>query len=852
MKWFRRWFGRGRVEAEMREEMAFHRERRTRDLIARGMGTEEAARAAVLEFGSAETHREECRAALGYRPWDELRADVRFAARGLRKSPGFAVAAVTILALAIGANGAFFTLYANYVLRPLPIRGAERHFTADTVDRRGRSAGGFTATEVDVLRQSAAREVEGLYTSSTLQVLVLSPMQRHSLVTLASGNYFSLLGGQAVRGRALAAGDEREPVAVLSHSGRQRFFPGPAEPLGQKLRVQSTVFTVVGVIGPEFTGTEAAVPDFWVGAGMYRALRGEATEDDPRGSISGLLAPGVTLTQAQAALSTVASRFPRPGAEAIAKVELSAQPSFFPEGPELNAAAVLLFAAFLMVLLIACANLANLSLARAAARTHEIATRLSLGASRGRIVRQLLTESTLTATLGAAVGLALAWLTIQAAYDYGVGLSGVAGVVMLPVIVDWRVLLYTTLLGLAAGLAFGLLPAVEVTAPSLMASTKRGPSSFAGRVRPRRLRNWLIGGQVAASLVLLILGGILIRNIQRLDATDPGYSLDQVLDLRLKSATPAMIARLEQQPGVRSVSAVARVPLYGRLEREPVTVEGRTIPMYRNQVDHRYFETLALAVEGRGFTPAETAAQAPVAVISRATARQLWPGQSPLGRTFAMGEEPRSHYQVIGVVPDVVSGFLFEGQDSSAIYLPASAGTPVADSTIVRIDGRAASLVPTLRTLCLDNATGCEPASLREVGAMQRFPFQVAAAVAGVLGGLALLLTAVGLYSVSSYSVVQRRREIGVYLALGASPAQVMRRILSEAAWCVLGGASVGLPICLVLSKLAASSMLQIRTFDPGAYLGVPLLLALIALLACAVPARRAARLDPMLSLREE
>ncbi len=426
----------------MREEMEFHREARTKDLVARGMAPEAAARTARLEFGGAEAHREECRDVLGYRPWDELRADVRFAARGLRKSPGFAVAAVTILALAIGANGAFFTLYANYVLRPLPIRGAERHFAANTLDSRGRNAGGFTAAEVDVLRESSAREVEGLYTSSTLQVLVLAPMQRQSLVTIASGNYFSLLGGHTSRGRALTVADEREPVAVLSHSGRQRFFPGSSDPLGQRIRVQSTVFTVVGVIAPEFTGTEAVVPDFWVGAGMYRALRGEVAgegaKDEPRGGLSGLLAPGVSLAQAQAALSATASRFPRPGAEAIAKVELSAQPSFFPEGPELNAAAVLVFAAFLMVLLIACANLANLYLARAAARTHEIAMRLSLGASRGRIVRQLLTESTLTAVLGAAVGLAGAWFTIQAAYDYAVGLSGVAGLVMLPVSVDWR------------------------------------------------------------------------------------------------------------------------------------------------------------------------------------------------------------------------------------------------------------------------------------------------------------------------------------------------------------------------------------------------------------------------------
>jgi len=265
-------------------------------------------------------------------------------------------------------------------------------------------------------------------------------------------------------------------------------------------------------------------------------------------------------------------------------------------------------------------------------------------------------------------------------------------------------------------------------------------------------------------------------------------------------------------------------------------------------------------VEGRGFSAAETSARARVAVISQATARKLWATGSPLGRTFAIdpagaeGAQDAGVYEVIGVVPDVVSGWLFEGKDSSAIYLPAAAGQAGMGSAMVRIAGNPAKTVAAIREFCagVANAAGCEPASLQQVSAMQRFPFQIAAGVAGALGGLALLLTAIGLYSVASYSVVQRRREIGVLLALGASPSQVIGRILSEAWRCVALGVAAGLPVCLVLSKLAASSVFQIRTFDAGAYLSVPVLLIVITTLACAGPAQRAARMDPMVSLREE
>ena len=469
--WIRRLWSRRQVEAGMREEMEFHRDALIGDLVARGMDQEEAARKARLEFGSAEAYREECRKELGYRPWDELHADLRFAIRNIRKNPGFSAATVTILALAIGVNGSFFALYSSYALKPLPIRGAERHLSVTGLNADGRATSGWTGPEVEALSRSAGGNLEGLYTSDTFQVLALAPVQRQTMVTSVSGNYFRLLGGTALLGRTLSEAEEYEPVAVLSTYGAARFFPGRANPIGEKVRLRTSVLTVVGVMPPEFTGTVPVVPDVWVGIGTEDALRGRTSREDNRRDVFGLLTPGVSVERAQAAMKAVASYFPRPREQAVARVELRLHGSTLPNEDGIRVAAALVFAAFWMVLLIACANLANLHLARAASRTHEIATRLSLGASRWRIVRQLLTESTFTALIGAAAGCVFAIVAVQMAYDYAISLPGIAGITMLPASPDWRIVLYSAVLGLAAGLAFGLLPAIEVTSPSLTSST---------------------------------------------------------------------------------------------------------------------------------------------------------------------------------------------------------------------------------------------------------------------------------------------------------------------------------------------------------------------------------------------
>lgn len=852
--WIHRVARRRKLEAEMREEMAFHIEERAADLRSRGMSEAEAARQARMEFGNAGGYEEECRSALGYRMLDELRADARYALRGVRKSPGFTIAAVSILGLAIGANSVFFTLYNNFILKPMPIRGAERHFDIEGRNAQSRGTGWWLPAEVAALREGTREQIEGLYTAGMFQVLMVAPEQRQVLVMTVSGNYFSLLGAGTILGRVFGEEEEREPLAVLSETGWRKLTGSDPRVVGRTLRVRSTVFTVIGVAQPEFTGTEAAAPDFWVPRGMQRRLRVQepgAAEEEMGDSVFGLLKPGVGFEEAEAALTGVASRLERPEDRRVARVEVTARPSYLRNNAELKAASALVFAAFLMVLLIACANLANLYLSRAGARTHEIGVRLSLGASRSRIVRQLLTESTLTALMGAAAGLGLAAVGIGKVQEYVFSSMAGMGIAIMPVTLDWRVFVYAAGLGGLAGVAFGLLPAIESTHPSLASATKKDHSLFAGRVRPRRMRDALIGGQVAASLVLLVLSGVLIRNLQRLEAVEAGFDLERVLDLKVQWPAQGLLNKLAQVEGVASVSGVSRVPLYGRLDRRAAMVNGVTEAVGTNVVDERYFETLELKVtEGRGFTRAEAEAGARVAVVSAATARRLWPGAgSAVGRRIEFVEE--GPYEIVGVVPDVVSGWFFEGADSTMLYMPAAAGSKAIDSAVARVDGNVGKAVAAMRKVCAE-AGGCEPASLRGMATVQRFPFQVAAAVAGLLGALALMLTGVGLYGVVSYSVIQRRREIGVHVALGASPWMVVGRVVGEAWRCVGWGVLAGLPVCLALSKLGSASVLQIQTFDAGAYVAVPLLLAAVTAVSCLVPARRAARVDAMLSLREE
>lgn len=845
--WLRRQFRRRHLDASMRAEMAFHIEARAADLAAHdGVSLDEARRRARLEFGSVTAHQDDARQALGFRLLDEVSADVRFATRSLRKSPIFTVSALAILAVAIGVNAAFFTLYNHYVLRPLPIRGAERHVDLVPRDAQERRVAAWTTDEVDVLRAAAPEELEGIYTATgMLQVLLLEPEQRQSMVMAVSETFFPLLGGAAVQGRVFTSGDRYQAVVVLSDAGRRRLFPDDPTPLGRHVRVRSTWFTVVGVLPASFSGVGIAVPDFWVHASMRQALREDLGE---RHGMSALLRPGVSPERAEAALSSVARRFERDGRDAIARVVVEHHTTYLSDAAaEVPLLAPMLFATFLLVLLIASANLANLFLARVAARRPEIATRFSVGASRARIVRQLLTEATLLGLAGAAIGLSMAVTGVSQLQAWLFFIATDAGATILPLSVDWRLLAYAALLGMTAGGVFGMLPALDAVD---LVSRRRG-----------RLRSTLLAGQVGASLVLLILAGLLVRNVQELASTPSGFDVDRTFGVNMDPPTAVVMDHLRAQAGVDGVTVVSRGPLMGQLPRTNARIGDAIVRASWMRVDEHYFATTGVAVtSGRTFTPTEAAARTPVAIVSARTARSLWPGGTAVGQTLTVTAdedgEPAWHgtYEVIGVAADVINGFIFQGPESIMFYLPGAVGQEDMGWALARLSDVQAASVEAVRRACgeVPGSTGCTVRSLAGAAAVQQFPFRAAAAIAGGLGMVALLLTALGLYSVVSYSVERRRREIGVLVAIGARPRHVLGRILNEPARCLAWGLGVGLPCCIGLSYLAAASPLRIRTFDVTAYVGVPLLLAGVAALACLLPVRRALRVSPGVALRQD
>ena len=844
-------------EREMDAEIAFHLEARAAELVGRGLSPPEAARLARVEFGGRQRFRDECRQSRGLRFFDDLRADLRYAWRSLRRSPGASAVAVVILGLAIGANVALFTFLDAYLLGPLPISAADRHVELARIDERGQRSSGWAAWEISVVAEATTpRAFEGLYGSRSLELALLEPARRLIYAQAVTASYFSLLGARLARGRPFRD-SEYDTVAVLSDAGWRRLFDGDPGVLGRRVRMAGSWFTVIGVTAPEFRGVEAVVPELWIPMTVHRDLADRTGEVTPRYDLAGLLRPGVSPEAAAAlAAGVVASLDPQRRGPVV-----EPRPSLLraSERAGLSVIAALVLAAFGLVLLIACANLASLHLARACARHREIATRLALGASRRRLVRQLLTESLLLSSVAALLGCAVAVAATDTLQGRLFAVVTEAGMTVSAIEVRPRVLGFAVFLGVVAGLALGLLPALEATSPDLASGSRRDGVALGGRARPQRLAALLATAQVAASLVLLVLASLLLRSARSASHLDAGYEVAGLIDAGLARPTPGAVDRLRQDPQIAAAAAVGHTPLSGSAPRHPMRLglAGAIRPLRYNQVDHAYFATLGVdLLEGRGFRPEETALGAHVVVVSAATARAAWPPGTALGRTIEVteaGGPRRGTYQVVGVAPDVMSGLFFQGRDASAVYFPAG-GWPRAGNVLVRARGEAAAVVEALRRSCaeIDPDVVCSPRPLRALAAMQRFPFLVASVVATALGALAAALTLIGLHGIVAFAAVQRVREVGVRIALGATSGEVVRLLVGRAARSVAIGVALGMPVCLVLSRLAARYFGLRDAFDAATLAGVPVLLATVALAAALAPARRATTVDPVVSLRAD
>ncbi|HEX6631786.1 MAG TPA: ABC transporter permease [Gemmatimonadaceae bacterium] len=880
------------VDADVEDELRFHVQMRIDDNLARGLSPEAARAEALHRFGDVERVRAACRT-IGHQREGAmqrtehlatLRQDLRYAARTLRRAPGFTLAAVLSLALGIGANAAIFALIDAVVLRPLPEIAHPEALVEIT-------SGPITYPAFREIRDASGAFAG--FAAYRTRPMSMSAGDGASVVSggIVSGNYFPLLGVRAALGRTFTPDEDRPgvriPVVVLSHGLWQRAFGGDSAVVGRAVRINAQPFTVIGVTPADFRGTRLAeAPDLWMTINAWPLTAvGSFTqldiEDPGWGWLRGIgrLAPGETAARAQLRLRDFAKRQAAAGSPDGPAMErdlgdVVMTPSReaaagLGNGPGLDAFVLLLGAAVGVALLIACANVANLLLARAARRRREIGVRLALGAGRGRLVRQLLTESLLVAALGGAAALAVA----------AVG-GRLLARVSLPGGVDFQALgtgLSARGLGVVAALAllsvvlFGLAPALQASRPALAAELRGTGTAAAGR---GRLRDALVVAQLALCLVLLAGAGLFVRSLRTALAVDTGYDTERVavgmLNLGLQRydaarARPfyaALTERLARLPGVRAVSYAATLPLTGEedtfgyvLPATAADTATRT-SLVTEQVAPDFFRTTGLQLlRGREFTTRDVPGAPLVAVVNETLARRYWPDGNAVGQRIGL-EQP-GDLLIVGVARDASYSSL---DDASAphVYLPLlQRDTRIADDVVVllRTEGDAAALVPALRAAvrALDpDVPLLQAGTFEGMLADVLLPQRMAATLLGLFGALTLLLASVGIYGVMSYLVGQRAREIGVRIALGASRSRVVGLVLRRSLVLVAAGVALGLALALAASRVVAGFLFGIGAADPWAMLGSTLLLAGVALLASWVPARRAAAIDPQVALRAE
>jgi macrolide transport system ATP-binding/permease protein len=809
---------------------------------------------------------------------DHFWADVRYAARLLAKAPGATLATVLSLALGIGANTTLFTWLSAVMLRPFPgVPEAERLLELYVTDP---NEGYINLSHPeyrdyrDGARQSAVIAFDD-------QALSLSADGQSERIwgLLVSGNYFDVVGVKPALGRAFRPDEDvapgRDAVVVLSHALWQRRFGGDPQVVGRTVRLNTHPFTVIGVAPPAFVGTRLALS---FDAYVPLAMQGQVVPGGDRLAERGdrwlramaRLAPGVSLEQAQAELSTIAARLGREyPADAGRRVEI------FPVwnspsggGRILTPVLLVLSAVAALVLLIACANVANLLLARATARGREVAVRLSLGASRGRLVQQLLTESALLALMGGAAGLLIAlWCSpLLRAFvpptDFPIDL---------PVAVDGRALAFTLAVSLLTGLLFGLAPALHASRPAL-ASVLRDDAGTVTGARRARLRHGLVVTQVALSMVLLVSAGLFLRSLRAAQAFSPGFEVDGVLlasvDLfpngydsrRGVALQERLLERVRGLPEVRAASLGRRVPLSfgGSSSFNGLRVEGYTPPpdqktwSYVNQVGSDYFRTLAVPIlRGRDIAEQDGPEAPRVVVINECMALRYWPGREALGGHITFDDRVHT---VVGVVRDFTFRRLGE-EAAPYMFLPLAQYYAGGAVLHVRTAGDPLLVAPALREIVRELDPGLPlfgVRTLRQASAAVTFQHRLGGTLLGAFGVLALLLATVGLGSVLAYMVGQRTREIGVRMALGGDRSDVFRLVLRRGMGLTGLGMAIGLAAALAATRPLGGMLFHVSASDPLTVLAVALLLAGAALLACLFPARRAMNVDPLVALRHE
>jgi len=875
-------FHRSRVDREIDAELSAHIAMRMDDNLAAGMTPGEARRDALVRFGNPTATKERAVAADAALTLDNIGRDVRFALRQLRKSPGFTSVALLTLALGIGATTALFSVVDAVMLKPLPFPTAGRLVQVESVLVGSRRGG--AASYLDFLDWRARNHVlDGMAAYRTGDYTLIGPHEPEHLQGAAvSAQLFSVLGVTPALGRSFLAEEDNPAAAggtdaaILSYGLWQRDFASDRTVLGRVLQLGDQRFTVVGVMPPRFQFPIQAEPiELWTtlavdakgGADAMTAQRGAHYLD-----VVALLKPGVTVQQAQAELADIASALNKEHPENHPRT-MRVEPELQVLTGDLRTPMFVLLGGVGCVLLIVCANLANLLLARATGRRREMAVRIALGASRGRVLCQLLAESLVLGLLGGALGLGLAVLS----FGLLVRLMP-ADIPRLDSIgLDLRLVAFSFLVSLAASVLFGLAPALQASKVSLTESLKKSGRG-AGGADKGRLRSVLVVSEVALSVILLLGAVLLLRSFVHVAQVNPGFNPDHVLTFELDSPAGAgsaqfpvffrqAVARIGSVPGVLSASAAASLPLTGdhmRLslesEDQPMALGSRPLANF-NVVEPGFFRTLGTAFEsGRDFTAGDTFASTPVVVVNRALARTFFPNQNPIGKHVrpgignGYGKDGPPMREIVGVVEDVK-------QRGPAVEAAPEVYAPLAQCPF--------------DTMFVVARTASDPASIvkaarQQIAALDKdlpiyhvktFDQYFADAVAGprfnsflmaVFAALAVLLACLGVYGVVAYAVLQRTHEIGIRMALGASGGNVVRSVLHRGAVLALIGVGIGLAASFPLAHLVASMLFGVRANDPVTFAATAFALLSIALLASYIPARRAARVNPMVALRSE
>jgi predicted permease len=853
-----------RVERELDEELAFHIERETRKHLANGMSLADARTRALARFGPVPLVADQCRDTRGIGFVDDVARDILYALRTFRRAPLAALTIVATVALGLGLVTAVFAIYDIVLLRPDAVRNPRELF-AVAVGRDGDTEPTivFTRRDYEALRRETDVFADAFATSASA-ARVEGRLTRAVVVT---GNFFQVLGVRPSLGRILLPDDERagRPVIVLSHAGWRKLFQADEAVIGRRVAINGAPYEIVGVMPDGFRGLAITPPDYWAPLSLAEQFPNSAggRVDGTAVEVVGRLKPDMSREATASALALWASRRPEFNTLLGRRILVWLMPrqgTISTDDVETQLLFVPLFFAFGLVLMIGCANVANLLLARGVSRQREIGIRLSLGASRRRITRQLLTESLLLALAAAAGALVVsrvflegalvaAMTTVPPEFAQVVSLLNLAAPAA-----DWRVQTFLVAGAAVSTVFFGLAPALQATRLDVV-RTMRG--EVIRDARPRGARRMLIAVQVGASALLLICAAIFLRGAFATATQDPGIRTSDTLmvSIEVEKQRGTILQDLRTDPSVAIVAALSH-PTRGFIE---TSVSQSRMPVEQVAVSSEYFTVLGLdLVDGRGFTPAERTAEAGVAVVSESIARQLWPTGNGVGQVVRLearagSAAPARTLTVIGIVREHRALELL----SRGVYLPTEPESP-RTWLFVRVRGN----LDQVRLALRERLTGLDPVfgvqSLGNQMQMQTAMLQIAFGLTLALGGLALVLTVSGLFSVLSYLVEQQAKDIGVRMALGAAAHHVMRLVLSQSLRPVgiglAAGTGLAVAVAIVLMATPAASEIGgvIDVFDPLAYAASALVIATACLIAVSVPTFRAATIDPIATLRKD